>query len=390
MTQGRTIVCDIGTRSIKVGFAGSLTPQQTIPSIIGFPRSQYPVDGKTKNTLLGNEALKTSIRQKLVLQYPMDEMGTVQNWDFLESILRHALSDIGITDFTNHKVLLTKPYCMKKVDFKRLFDLFFKTLGFRAVSMHDQAALVLYTQGVETGVVVELGESLTNVVPVYKGHSIPKLEKRMSIGGRTISMYLTKLLRLKGYHLDAKEDLETGRGIKEKSCYVALDPCTEERLAEETTVLLDNFILHDGTSVSIGKERFEAAEALFKPKLWDSEKSGLADLIFDMIQEADIDCRVDLYQNIILSGGTSLLPGIRERLEKDLNERYTQEVLKGDETRLRSWKLEVRAPDSREHLVFEGAALFADLICNETDFWVTKAEYDKEGAQLVLDKCQVF
>jgi actin-related protein len=85
----------------------------------------------------------------------------------------------------------------------------------------------------------------------------------------------------------------------------------------------------------------------------------------------------------------SLLPGIRERLEKELNQRYTREVLKGDETRSRSWKLEVHAPSSREYLVFEGAALFADLISNESDFWVTKADYDEGGARLVLDKCRV-
>jgi actin-related protein 2 len=202
-------------------------------------------------------------------------------------------------------------------------------------------------------------------------------------------MYLAKLLRLKGYHMDAREDLETARQIKEKACYTALDLSMEERLAEETTVLVESFCLQDGTSISLGRERFEASEALFQPKLVDCEKSGLADIIFETIQEAEIDCRVDLYQNIILSGGTSLLPGIRERLEQDLNLRYTRDILNGDETRSRSWKLQVQAPNSREYLVFEGAALFADLICNDRNFWVTKADYKEHGVQLLLDKCQV-
>jgi actin-related protein 2 len=388
MTQGKTIVCDIGASSIKVGFAGSLTPERVIPSVIGVPRNHYS-NGKVEKPLIGKDALKARDRKKIAFQYPMDETGAVQDWNCLESLVRYALGEIGVNECSKHKILITKPYIMKRADLKRLFDLFFIKFGFRAVTMHEQAALVLYTQGVETGIVVELGESMANIVPVYKGHAIPKLDKRMSIGGRSISMYLIKLLRLKGYHMDAREDLETGHHIKERSCYVAYEPRTEERLAEETTVLEDSVCLQDGTSISLGKERFGAAEALFQPKLWDSEKGGLADIIFDTIQEADIDCRVDLYQNIILSGGLSLLSGLRERLEHDLNQRYIKDVLDGDDSRSRNWKLEVHAPTTREYLVFEGAALFADLISNERKFWVTKAEYEVEGIQLLLDKCQV-
>ena len=389
MTQGKTLVFDVGASSIKVGFAGSLSPVQVIPTIIGAPRRHFEKHITKRNLLLGEDALRSCDYKNMVFRYPIDEKGSVQDWSSLTYLLQHAVHKVGIDECSIHKALITKPYNMKKTDIKRLVDIFFQKLGFGAVTMHDQAALVLYTQGVDTGIVVELGDSLANIVPVYKGHAIPKLDKQMPIGGRTISMYLTNLIQRRGYQLDSREDLEIVREIKEKSCYVALEPDIEERLSEETTVLVETFHLKDGSSISLGRERFGATEAIFQPKLWDSEKSGLADLIFETIQEADIDCRVDLYQNIILSGGMSLLPGIRQRLEKDLNHRYNLEVLKGDDSRSRKWELKVHSPSSREHLVYEGVALFADLIGNESHFWVTRANYEEHGAQLVLDKYRI-
>ena len=319
----------------------------------------------------------------------MRATGHVQDWKYLEILLERALQGICVPDCAQYKVLITRPYNMKKADLKTLVDVFLVNLGFRAVTMHEQAALVLYTQGVETGVVVELGESIANIIPVYKGHSIPKLDRSLAVGGRSITSYLVKLLRLKGFQLNEEEDLEIGRQIKEQVCYAALDPTTDERLASETTVLMESFKLPDGITISVGRERFGAVEALFKPMLLNCESSGLSDMIFEVIQEADIDCRADLYRNIILSGGTSLLPGIQERLEQDLNRRYTNDILDGKQSRSLGWRPQVQAPDSRQHLVFEGAALFADYISDDAKYWVSRKEYLQDGIQQVLDKCTI-
>jgi hypothetical protein len=56
-----------------------------------------------------------------------------------------------------------------------------------------------------------------------------------------MSIYLMKLLRLRGYHMEAKEQgLESGRQIKEQTCYVALEPEVEERLARETPAIVES------------------------------------------------------------------------------------------------------------------------------------------------------
>ena len=45
--------------------------------------------------------------------------------------------------------------------------------------------------------------------------------------------------------------------------------------------------LPDGRVIKIGRERFEAAEALFKPDLVDLESKGMGDMVYEMIQVTD-------------------------------------------------------------------------------------------------------
>jgi actin-related protein 2 len=87
--------------------------------------------------------------------------------------------------------------------------------------------------------------------------------------------------------------------------------------------------LPDGRVISVGAERFQAPEALFTPELIDVEGEGLAGLVFRCIQEMDIDNRMALYQHIVLSGGSSMYPGLPSRLEAELRERYLQVRLRG-------------------------------------------------------------
>lgn len=74
------------------------------------------------------------------------------------------------------------------------------------------------------------------------------------------------------------------RMMKEKLCYIGYDIETEQRLALETTVLVEPYTLPDGRIIKVGGERFEAPEALFQPHLINVEGQGIAELVFNTIQ----------------------------------------------------------------------------------------------------------
>lgn len=122
--------------------------------------------------------------------------------------------------------------------------------------------------------------------------------------------------------------------MKEKLCYIGYDIEMEQRLALETTVLVESYTLPDGRVIKVGGERFEAPEALFQPHLINVEGQGIAELVFNTIQAADIDVRPELYKHIVLSGGSTMYPGLPSRLEREIKQLYLERVLKNDTKKL--------------------------------------------------------
>ncbi|KAL1775267.1 actin-related protein 2 isoform X3 [Sigmodon hispidus] len=137
--------------------------------------------------------------------------------------------------------------------------------------------------------------------------------------------------------------------IKEKLCYVGYNIEKEQKLALETTV--ESYILLGGRIIQVGGERFEAPEALFQPHLINVEGVGVAELLFNTIQAADIDTRSEFYKHIVLSGGSTMYPGLLSRLERELKHLFLERVLKGDVEKFSKFKIRNEDPSRRKHMV---------------------------------------
>lgn len=114
--------------------------------------------------------------------------------------------------------------------------------------------------------------------------------------------------------------------------------CKKPSLDIHVLYTFDQFLpfqLPDGRVITVGAERFSAPEALFQPHLVDNERKGLAEMIFGTIQSAAIDLRPGLYKHIVLSGGSTMYPGLSSRLEREIKQLYLKHVLKGNGDGLR-------------------------------------------------------
>ncbi len=48
------------------------------------------------------------------------------------------------------------------------------------------------------------------------------------------------------------------------------------------------------------------------------ESAGIHETTYNSIMKCDIDIRKDLYANNVLSGGTTMYPGIADRMQKEI------------------------------------------------------------------------
>ncbi|KAJ3297932.1 Arp2/3 complex subunit, actin nucleation center [Borealophlyctis nickersoniae] len=376
------IICDNGTGFVKCGYANTHFPEAIFPAVVGRPmlRAEEKIgDVLLKDIMVGDEA--AALRTMLQMSYPM-ENGIVRNWDDMYHLWDYTFKEkLGVQNYGDHKVLLTEPAMNPRRNREKMAEVMFEHYGFKGLYIAIQAVLTLYAQGLQTGVVVDSGDGVTHIVPVYEGFAMPNLTRRLDVAGRDITRYLIKLLLLRGYAFNRTADFETVRQLKEDLCYVGYDLELEQKLATETTVLVEQYTLPDGRVIKVGSERFEAPEALFQPHLVDVDTPGVAELLFGTIQSAAMDVRMELYKHIVLSGGSSMYPGLPSRLEKEVKQLYLKNVLKGDASRLSKFKIRVEDPPRRKHMVFLGGAVLGGIMKDRENFWISRQEWQEQGVR---------
>jgi actin-related protein len=405
------IIIDNGACSFKAGFGGESLPLLDVPSVLAkqdkksaasvtlrkhtkkygpissrmnerhFGGSVQPID-----YIIGNEAIKAYIGmdditiQASSMQVNAQTWGaslpTPSQWEDLERSWAHLFDHLHIRSFEQHPVMMTIPVLCSTPVKKQMKEILFETFGIPAAYITPSAALPIYSYGRTTALVVDIGHSFTQVMPVCGGFPIEQaVVRQLPAGGRFLTDYIAKTLcdgnavarAMPPYQLSA-----LCADIKEKHAFVATDVDAFIKFKAEKSSIAHS--LPDGLGiVHLGGIRGDVGEVLFSPQRFggfDESMKSLPELVVQALKKCPLDERLALMGSVVLCGGGSQLPGVRERLLAGLQELLPEGVTDD---------ISVYADPQRKYSAWTGGSILSGLDAFQS-CWQLKYEYEELGA----------
>eukprot|EP01083_Nonionella_stella_P131851 400832_1 len=380
------IVIDNGSQNMRAGYAGDNAPSHMLPTVVG------KLTEEERHLLHTGFARQIQLSQSLsddVLsiihrfgpkRYFFDketincrnkvhpiQSGIITAWDDIEHLWHHIFYNTLKINPASRHVFMTEPPLNPKANREKITQMMFETFNVAAMYIGCKNTMQLYASGRTTGITLTCGSEHCTVAPISEGYVQPHAVKKVDIGGKHLTQYLHTMLN--ALDEDTPLSMDIVNDIKEKLCFVTLDI---NEVDKETV----SYTLPDGNTIDLKRNVLsKCCEALFDPTLVAIEAEGVSRMVYDSIMKTSVSIRRDLYGNIVVSGGTSLLEGLSQRLQHDLNKLAPS-----------SMRLKIIAPPEREHSVWIGGSILSSLSTFE-EMWFTSSEYDDHGPSFVHRKC---
>jgi len=404
MSTHPPVVIDNGTGYTKMGYAGNYEPNYIIPSIISCASDKKVTNKDTEisdlDFFIGEEA--TIKRNAYNLDYPIRH-GIVENWDNMEKYWQRCIYQYLSCDPEDHFFLLTEPPLNAPENREYTAEIFFETFNVPGLYIAVQAVLALCASlltktdqvtgrnvGV-TGTVIDSGDGVTHIIPVFEGYVIGSCIKHIPLAGRDVTNFVVQWLRDRGENVPPEMALDIAKKIKEQYCYICPDIVKEYQKYDSDPAKFREFKGFDKTTnkefkIDVGYERFLSPEIFFSPEIFSSDFTDpLPDVVDQTIQACPIDTRRPLYNYITLSGGSTMFKHFTKRLERDIrrrvNEREVNTAAKYPNMQVKKIDVNVITHPFQRFAVWFGGSMLASQ-AEFLGYFHTKAQYEEQGPRI--------
>ena len=242
-----------------------------------------------------------------------------------------------------------------------------------------------------SGISLDSGDGGSFAVPVYEGYGLNYASTYSDVSGTDLTNCLSRLMMKRQNDTRNKcnsAEFENYKTMKNYFCKVALDYDVEMEKFKKGNFDEKRYELPDGTVIRVRSEQIAVGEALFRPQLVNLENSdddesylpgdlGLQNILYNSFMMTNSSIRRDLLQNVVLSGGNAMLPGIKERLRKEMWSLIDPAI------NLSNF---IQSNSSPVYASWMGGAVLSSLSSFQ-DMTITKSEYDENGPSIVHRKC---
>uniref|UniRef100_A0AAQ5Y164 Actin-like 6A n=1 Tax=Amphiprion ocellaris TaxID=80972 RepID=A0AAQ5Y164_AMPOC len=345
------LVFDIGSYSVRAGYAGEDCPKADFPTVIGVTLDRE--DGSTPMETDGDKGKQSGTTYYIdtnQLRVPRENMevmsplknGMIEDWDSFQAILDHTYKMHFKSEPSLHPVLMSEASWNTRAKREKLTELMFEHYNIPAFFLCKSAVLSAFANGRSTGLVLDSGATHTTAIPVHDGYVLQQGIVKSPLAGDFMSMQCRELFQelsveiIPPYMIASKRDPQpAGRKKRNylKSLCVIQDfqasvlqvsdsPYDEQVAAQMPTV---HYELPNGYNCDFGAERLKIPEGLFDPSnakgLSGNTMLGVGHVVTTSVGMCDIDIRPGLYGSVVVTGGNTLIQGFTDRLNRELSQK---------------------------------------------------------------------
>ena len=322
--QLQHIIIDFGSYSIKYGFNLDAFPRFITPNVVGKIKSKSFSPIKDYNDYYcGYEALYNSA--SIDITYPrIDNNGKIptnqEGLKDLESIFSYILKDkIKMNDYAYSIFIIDSIFTTAK-ERNAIAQILFEKFNIYNLHFEPQSIMTLYSTSKTSGLVLDSGAMTTEIVPIIEGYIISQGICNFPISGHQLTKRFENTYKDIFDINNVCNHYWMAQKIKEQFAEILPSSKEYEELISKKNDNKKEFILPDGNVMELGNEIYEIPESIFNPSIIEMETNNLPQTVVDSINKCDISTRKELFNNIVLGGGNTLLKGFETRLKTGIEE----------------------------------------------------------------------